>query len=624
VTVIDSFTTDFDYPFFDGGGTSDRVPGALPVAIQGHAYLIDLEHYDRQTLDFTRAQADTAAEPGEQALNPEGLWRRSRHDWTSGAGQALADGNTMLGSQSFQGRISAVDRFRTSKGIDNWTQGQISLLPDTASVLSSAATNLKLLSVGGYLYVADNQTLRYSTDGTSWTTVTGTPAAAIADIATNGTTLWVAYAANGIYSGTVGGASVASVGSSPNVSMLRFANGRLIGALANRVFEVTFAGVIATASLDYTHPETGFRWAGAAGGPAAIYLWGSAANADHSEVYRVINVPGTGALGTPAIAAFLPDGELLYDLVFYTGLFLLGTSDGLRLADPDSSGNLSYGPVIPTDWPVRCLEPQDRFCWFGATDYDATSTGLYRADLSTFTGTLIPAYASDLMATGQGDVTSVVSFGFRRFFAVSGLGVYRQDDNVVASGTLESGALRWRTGEVKNAVSMTVRHHALPAGATVGMALKVDNGDWGPAQTSTLAGSSGPPTSFSTAGSSGVTLELRLTLTRATDATVSPEAVSWTLKVLPTPERIDRIVVPIVMGTVVVSGNEVQTAYDPVAEEEFLRSLMQAGTILSYQEGQSVEAAFIYAMARRPHSWTGGYKGFNGLLAVTLQTTEVN
>ena len=75
---------------------------------------------------------------------------------------------------------------------------------DTTLGLTSANTNLELAVCNAHLYVIDGQALKYSVNGTSWTTVTGTPAVQASSICTDGHNVWVAYGASGVYTTTEG------------------------------------------------------------------------------------------------------------------------------------------------------------------------------------------------------------------------------------------------------------------------------------------------------------------------------------------------------------------------------------------------------------------------------------
>jgi len=84
--------------------------------------MIDTKSNDfgRQFDARVRDSVDQSAEPGEQAINPQGLWRRSQSSWHYGAGQIYSD---TADAEPY--------RFRSSKGIDVWNRGKLSLLPDT-------------------------------------------------------------------------------------------------------------------------------------------------------------------------------------------------------------------------------------------------------------------------------------------------------------------------------------------------------------------------------------------------------------------------------------------------------------------------------------------------------------
>src|SRR5688572_4888097 len=128
----------FGTPFFTGGTTTAEVPSRFDVALNGRPYMLDFreqgENMQRRSIQILRDQADTSDSPGEQSLNPEGLWRRSQESWERGAGQTY-----------FDRRDSDPTRFRSSKGVDPFsTRWALGLLPDTASKRASANTNLLL------------------------------------------------------------------------------------------------------------------------------------------------------------------------------------------------------------------------------------------------------------------------------------------------------------------------------------------------------------------------------------------------------------------------------------------------------------------------------------------------
>ncbi len=167
-TLID-FTTRFDGEavFYSGTGSTELVPHVFPVAINGRPYMLDTKSGDfvRQFDARVRDSVDQSAEPGESAINPQGLWRRSQSSWHYGAGQTFSD---TADAEPY--------RFHKSKGINVWDRGQLTMLPDTTQSYSSANTNLYMTTADGRLYGTDGQSLKYTTDFVSFPTVTGTQA----------------------------------------------------------------------------------------------------------------------------------------------------------------------------------------------------------------------------------------------------------------------------------------------------------------------------------------------------------------------------------------------------------------------------------------------------------------
>lgn len=513
-------------PYHHGSApVTGEVPHPYSLAIAGRTYVIDTKRdWGRESIPLLRGQADQSPRPGEVSLNPDDLWRRNVESWHHGAGQTWNDRED-----------SDPHRFRASKGVDVWTKWGASLLPDTDEKLSSASTNLLLVAVGTRLYAADNQTLKYTSDITvdspTWTSVTGTPAAAITGLTSDGYNVWAAYSANGVWvtNRTIGTAS-AYVTGAPTVTALGYVKGRLMVAVGPSIYNVTASGALPTVLL--THANTDFAWVGFAEGQGFIYAAGY--SGDKSLIYRIaVKTDGTG-LDAPVVAGELPDGEIVRSVGGYLGFVLIGTDQGVRFALGDSAGNLEIGALIETGSAVRCFEGQDRFAWYGLTNPDAVSTGLGRLDLSVFTAPNTPAYASDLMVTGQGAVLSVATFQELRVLAVSGLGIYAQDTDLVPEGHIDGGLVGYNLPDPKVAMFADVRHD--PLAGTIGPSISVDEGTFTTLGTSNAQGSVGKK--FPLGGKRGDRFETRLTLTRDDSPTTDGPTVSRvTLEAYPAPAR---------------------------------------------------------------------------------------
>lgn len=508
----------FNTPLYTGGAVAFDVPGKWPFSLAGRPYMIDTadQNWKDTSIPMLKQLYDPNPTPSEASLNAEGLWRRAQDSWHEGAGQTYRDRDT----------TGSAYRFRSSKGLDVWTRFQMSLLPDTVQKKSAAGTNLALVSAGSRLYLVDGTALYYTTDMTSWTTVTGTPGVTITGLASDGFNVWIACGASGIYSTNTGTSAAASFVTGTTNGVLGYTKGRLLCAVANVVYNPTAAGTLPAAT--FTHPNTSFAWVGFTEGTSVIYGAGYAG--DKSLIYRFQIKPDGSALDPPVVAGELPDGEIVRSIQGYLGKLLIGTDVGVRTADQAPNGDLIIGGLISLSASVRCFEPQDHFVWFGWTNYDTTSTGLGRLDAAVdgdpITGAL--AYSSDLMATTQGTVLSVVTFTSLRVFAVSGVGVYAQTTTKVASGTIDSGLVSYTLPDSKTLISLNLHTSTLPSGATVGMSLSTNEGSFG----SLGSAASGTDNDFNPSQIAGEQFELRLTLNRATDTTVGPTVRRYTFKAL--------------------------------------------------------------------------------------------
>lgn len=565
----------FDAPFYTGSSvTSSLVPDVYDVALNGRPFMVQLEpnalgrfnlHYSRTSLPLVRDQADSADVPGEHSVSPEQFWRRSTESWHDGAGQSYYDRKT---SDQF--------RFHTSKGVNPWTAWQLSLLNDTSKTRSTANTNLLMCKAGTRVYLIDGTTVYYSTDASSWTATTGGPTAP-ASLCSDGFSVYVAAGAQGIYkTDTSTGAQASFV--TGTVALVGYVKGRLMAAQGAALYNVTAGGALPAALS--THRDSNWTWVGFAEGAQHIYAAGYSGT--HSEIYRIGIVDTAASLGAATVALTLPEGETVRSITGYLGFILIGTDKGVRLATSDSNGNLTAGQLLATTSPVYCGDGQDRFIWFGWTNYDGTSTGLGRVDTSNTPVTaLTPAYATDLMGAGQGTVRSTVQLGTARVFTVDGLGVFKEQVGVpVGSGAVTSGLVGYDIADAKVAAYLDLRHDALPTNATVKAEVAYDNGAWTTVGTSLTAATT-QPAAFYLNGTRAERFETRLTLTASG---TSPAVTRVTLRVSPAPATSSLWTVPLVITDELASRSGVKTE-SARSDYQSLVDLHASQTIFAYQEG---------------------------------------
>lgn len=604
-----------DAPLFSGSTSSSETPSKYPVALAGRPFLVDLTHdvkgvrsgfFHHESIPLLRQQADGANEPGEASLNPEAYWRRSQSSWHHGAGQTFLDRSD-----------SDTQRFRSSKGIDVWTRWQMSLLPSTSSKRASASTNFSLVPVGSYLYLIDGPNLLRTADITvvspAWVTMTGTPVGNINAVASDGYTIYTAHGANGVYTTTRGGTASTSYNTLP-CTQLAYVKGRLMAVNGAAIYNITSG--TAPAAL-YTHPNTDFTWVGFAEGASQIYAAGY--SGDKSIIYRTsIKQDGT-ALDIPIVASELPDGEIVRSIQGYLGYLVIGSDLGVRFAAVDTNGNLTIGSLILTTSAVRCFEPQDKYVWYGLSNYDASSTGLGRLDLTTFTSPLTPAYASDLMATTQGVVLTAVTFQNRRVFAVSGIGIYAQDSTKVLSGTLDTGLWTFGLPDRKIAMAFDVSHRAL--NGTISSSLSADETTFVSLGTESTQGNVNDP-EFVVGEKAGEVFEVRQTLTRSTiDTTLGPVITRHTLKTNPPANIGKMITAPLVITEQLRLGDDTVTI-DPAETLLFLETLHNTRNVVTWQEGTRLYSVTVEEIQWLPSHLVENGTAFNGLAIMTMKSLQ--
>lgn len=564
--------------------------------------------FRRSTLPSIRAQADSGALASEASLSRDGLWRRSVETFHRGAGQLTLDREESLPA-----------RFNTSKGVDVWTPYELSLLQATDQKRTSANTNLALMPAGARLYLTDGTSVLYTTsitpDSPTWTALTGVSATAASSITSDGYNVWTAHGADWIYSTNTGtGAMSAYVTSGAGVSLVAFVKGRLMaagsGADKHKVYNIVAGGAMPAALV--THPNTDFTWTAFAEGQRDIYMAGF--SGDKSEIWRIrIKSDGSALdVGFHAVPGY-PDGEIIRSLGSYLGYILIGTDKGVRLAQSDTNGDLVVGALIETTAAVSCFEGQGKYAWYGLTNYDATSTGLGRANLDRgeLNGTA-PPYASDLMATAQGAVTSVATFQSLRVFAVSASGVHAETTTYVASGTLDTGQITFGLSEPKTLVTATVRHKPIEAGESVALSMSVDQGSFTNLGTSSTVGATGPSANYTAQNRLAQSCEVRLTLTAGTSSLTTPEVVRATIRGYPSIGGDEVWEVPLLIGGLLAGpGGEVFSSarddFDNILELESTQtpSIFQLGNV-SYTVFVNAHELVLHSPAEPlSEGWTG-------------------
>ena len=554
----------FGAPFYTGTSASSAdVPNKYQMALDGHPFMLEGEPLWR-SIPTMRDQQDDR-EVGELSLNPEALWRRSASSWEMGAGQIMYDDEN-----------SQRQRFRSSKGLDVWTPGELKLLPATElhHAVDPTANQVQIVSTIEHVYFADLQTVYRADLVGAPVAVTGTPTEDITSMVSTGSYVLVGYASSGIYKIAAGATTAATwMVDTVSPSVVGWAKGRVIVTVGNVVYNpiTAFTSADSLPASMFVHPDADFEWVGVAEGTSWIYMGGTVG--DKSTIYRTaVRADGT-ALDVLTVAGRLPDGEMLTTIYGYLGIVLLGTTRGFRVAQPNGNGDLVLGALVDIGAAVEVMMGRGTFIYFGWSNYDVTSTGIGRMDLSNLTDVdnLVPAYASDLMATVQGTVAGIAYCTTidGMAFGVNGSGIYKESTtDLVTSGTIEGGIIRYGLTEEK---VVTGARAGFTGPGTVTLALATNTESFAP------IGETGVQ-------ERGVNYELRATITQS-GTHVSPAVESITLYAYPAPEGTIFIDATAIIADKIQTRDGIEVAADPVAMRTFLLDRYRSKVLVSLQLG---------------------------------------
>jgi hypothetical protein len=438
---------------------------AYDVAIGGLPFIYainDARPYIRQTAPFKKDQFDNGSEPGEQSLT--GWWIRSQSSFHSGMGIKFFDTQ-----RSFQSVDSRYTRYADSRNIDVWTEGQATLLKETANISGVTTGAYKLISVVDgatdkiVAWTPANTTIQnFTPSGTAVTyssAVTAGLDSATLAVATDGAHLFIADNDH-IYTGEI---STPAAGyteyyntGSERVT-LAWVKQRLVAGIGASIYELTSPKGASRAlpTAAYTHPNDAWTWTSISESGGAIYAAGYLGG--NSAIYKfTLSTAGVmPTLTSGVIAAQLPIGEYVNKIEYYLGYLMIGTNKGVRASVvSEQDGSINYGPlIIEESNGVYDFAFRDRFVW--VTGSIGGYAGLYRIDLGNEITTLDFAYATDAYLDGvTGYATSVDFVGNSNqiAFTTSGSnGIAIQSTTTLAiSGYLTTGYIRYGTLEPKN------------------------------------------------------------------------------------------------------------------------------------------------------------------------------
>jgi hypothetical protein len=452
---------------------------AYDVAIGGMPFIYaisDQNPYIRQTAPYRKDQFDNQTEPGEQSLT--GWWLRSQSSFHDGTGIVFYDPALIPGEGTFQ--------FADSKGVDVWTKGEVTLLPNstqghevTGAIASNARSHqfirsIKWNNTDGILIHDEYDVDKIDTAGTvthfiDYNAGTDDKVYAICDDGV--TAYWVtndtgpsgklevnkkALTGNSSTSATV---MFTANGITVTNAVMEFIKERIVMCANNGVYEFTSAASSLPTAV-YTHPDTSHVYTSITASGPAIYIAGFNGIQSTIQKFTLSTAGAMPTLTSAVVAAELPVGEIVHDIYYYLGYMAIGTSKGIRIATvSDQDGSLTYGPLmVETSQPCYDFAARENYIWC-ATGVDG-EPGVIRIDLSNELSPLNFAYANDLYYSGvTGHQTTSCGFlgttdrlAYCTTYASSANGyVYSQSTGaLMPTGYLTTGYIRYNTLEPKN------------------------------------------------------------------------------------------------------------------------------------------------------------------------------
>lgn len=588
----------------------------------------------RETAPIRKQQFDAQQIPGEQSL--DGWWLRSQQSFHGGAGQVFGD-------PAEDNQFSEI-RFHSSRNVNVFTQGEVSLLKNAKTVAGSPiATVVDMTEIvfgdgtDGTFCAAGDDFITVTSAGS--TTTAFTPSAlALQTVTTDGSYVYVATL-DGVWSapipGTSGGAwtwtkeyTVTGTGG----VFLQFVKHRNILTVGPKVFELTPHAAAPPAALPtpkYTSPDTNWDWSGITESSNAIYVAGN--NGVRGSVLRfALELDGDiPTLTGGNIAMQLPSGEVPYSVIGYLGSFVaIGTNKGVRVAIADGNGNLTYGPILfSATAPVRAWTARDRFLWCTVSRGNDGDSGLYRIDLSLQVADLRFPYATDLVYAGDvADCVAVANLGAsdRVVFATTTNLYIEEATKLASSGFLRTSRVRYGTLEPKLFKLLRVRGPVLE-GPLAYIILDSDDNEAGsftfpegdsPGISDVAITSPADPTDF-------ISIKFVLTRDDIVD-TAGGEFTGYQIKALPGGPRSRLLTLPLWCYDWERDAKGVRiggrgAAFDRLSAIEELEATGQSITLQDFNTGTSTQC-FVEKIQFMQTTPPPGIEGWGGILTVTLRT----
>jgi hypothetical protein len=620
------------------------------VAIGGMPFIYgitDATPYRRQTAEFRTQRFDNARDPGEQSLSGSGYWIRSQSSFHLGGGIKY--------QEPIVGTTDEVKfQFSDSVGVDPWTPGQLSLLHSTSlTQASTARSGVFSTIISGTEYLVKVTGSAAVTARVTITTTAGSSTTVINNSAITEEILYAAMGGNDLmmvtptkvwrysfdatspalhqdYAINSNNAATAFIAYVKQRYMLAYTDvnkntfvyelNRNLGSSINLS---TLTAVNGSATL-----PIGFSFMGITESSAAIYVGGYSGD---QGIALKITVDNTGALGTMTTVLVLPRGESLTAMYGYLGTFVaIGTSRGVRIAISDSTGNLSYGPLVyESANNIYAFTASNEYIFAGVNGEVNSYSGLIRINLGAPLGSGKYAYAKDVYAEGvTGNVWSIATFANNHMaFTVENSGLWTESQtNYVESGEITTGIIRFDTFENKAWKRIKIRIEDVLQG-DIDMFRVVDGTDIAfqtiPEGTTAIYDYDLAPVFNDVTAEAQFKFRLNRNNTVATTGAV---IYGYSVKALPTPTRARVLQIPLFCFDQETDRNKQIIGFQgyALARLQALEQMEALGETLIIQDftagGEPIEAVVEQVTFTRTTPPNANFSGYGGVIQVVART----
>lgn len=577
-----------------------------------------------ETIPIQKAQFDAETEPGEQSL--AFWWRRSQDSWHEGAGN--------LYQEPRGANISPSAGFYESQGMDVWTAGQMTLL---RRMVQDVGTLNRIYSGTVISAVRSDALIQIATPGAAHTVVHSAPAGEtyVDGFVLAGGNFYGLLDNGTLYEGTV--ASPGTASSWPlngTVSRMAFGQHRIWVIGGRDIWQPNLGDVAGTAQTPiYTNPNKAWTYTCLAEGPSAMYFGGHDGSRSTIQAITLDDAGGIPTLSGATVVVQLPSGELVQEIEVLAGQFLgIGTNRGFRVGLL-SGDSVTYGPLLfEPDSVDSCTAIAASGRFFLVSFSAGGVADAYKIDTGTQIEDGVFPYAKDIEC-GAGFIKDLAVWD-EQVLAVDSAGVfwYQHESELVSSGSLTTGRIRFRTTEKKLFKNLQLETEPLTGSLSIegfdqsGVVYSIGTldtaGDTGE-DTIQLPTSLGPQRQTS----------LKFTLNRDTvDLTSGPIIHSYVIQALPvvTPQR--KIVLPLLCFDKEKAYSGQKYGYDGFADDRHatLQNLENNSDVVTYQSfgrinttGQNVLIDSIRFVQTTPPTGLSGISGHGGILLVTLRTVNL-